>query len=159
MISVVPAAKGVTSPLEGCTVATVVFEEVQVPPVVPLLVNVSVVPMQSEEEPLTVPAVTFGETVRVMTEETGLQHPLVIAYVISVVPAAKGVTSPLEGCTVATIVFEEVQVPSIVPLLVNVSVVPMQSEEEPLTVPAVTFGETVKVTNEEAGLPHPLLIE
>ena len=78
-MSVVPAARGVTRPLDGCTVATAVFEEVQVPPAVPSLLNVSVEPMQSEEEPLTVPAVTFGETVRVVNEETGLPHPPVIA--------------------------------------------------------------------------------
>ena len=68
--------------------------------------------------PLTVPAVTFGLTVNVLNEETGLPHPVLTVYVMSVVPAATAVTTPEVAFTVATDVFVLLQVPPEVPLLV-----------------------------------------
>ena len=74
--------------------------------------------MQIGVVPLTVPAVTFGETVNVLKEDTGLPQPLLTVYVISVVPAATAVTNPVLELTVATEVLVLLQEPPAVPLLV-----------------------------------------
>ena len=73
---VVPAFMAVTRPVLAFTVATVVFELLQVPPAVPLLVYVVVAPTQSGEVPFTVPAFTLGDTVNDFDEETGLPHAI-----------------------------------------------------------------------------------
>ena len=74
--------------------------------------------MQSGDVPLTVPAVTFGSTVKVLNDDTGLPHPLFTVYVIFVVPALTAVTTPVDEFTVATDVFVLLHVPPPVPLLV-----------------------------------------
>ena len=75
---VVPALTAVTKPVPAFTDATVVFELLQVPPAVPLLVYVEVKPTQSGEVPLTVPTLIFADTVNDFDEETGPPHPLTI---------------------------------------------------------------------------------
>src|SRR6185503_349951 len=157
VISVAPAATAVTNPVDALTVATEVLVLLHAPPAVPLLVKVVVAPMQIGVVPLTVPAVTFGETVNVLNADTGLPQPLLTVYVISVVPAATAVTSPVDAFTVATEVLVLLHAPPAVPLLVKVVVPPMQIGVVPVTVPAVTFGETVNVLNADTGLPQPLL--
>jgi hypothetical protein len=62
--------------------------------------------MLSGEVPLTVPAVTFGETVNVLKELTALT-----VYVISVVPALTAVTNPVVAFTVAMEVLVLLHVP------------------------------------------------
>ena len=74
--------------------------------------------MQIGEVPLTVPAVTFGETVSVLNEETGEPQPVLTVYVMSAVPAATAVTSPVDMFTVATEVLVLLHEPPVVPLLV-----------------------------------------
>ena len=74
--------------------------------------------MQIGVVPLTVPAITFGETVRVLKEDTGLPQPLLTVYVILAVPAATAVTSPVLELTVATEVLALLHAPPAVPLLV-----------------------------------------
>ena len=74
--------------------------------------------MQIGVVPLTVPAVTFAETVNVLNDDTGLPQPLLTVYVISVVPAATAVTNPVEAFTVATEVLVLLHAPPAVPLLV-----------------------------------------
>jgi hypothetical protein len=76
VILVVPAATAVTRPVDEFTVATEVLLLLQVPPSVPLLVNVAVWPMQSGEVPLTVPAVTLAFTVSAFMALTGEAQPL-----------------------------------------------------------------------------------
>jgi hypothetical protein len=76
MILVVPALTAVTCPVDALTVATLVFELDHVPPLVPLELNVAVPPIHKGEVPLTVPADTFGFTVRAACELTGDPHPL-----------------------------------------------------------------------------------
>jgi hypothetical protein len=68
--------------------------------------------------PLTVPDVTFAETVSVLSDDTGLPQPVFTVYVISVVPAATAVTNPVEALTVATEVLVLLHEPPPVPLLV-----------------------------------------
>ena len=75
MILVVPAPAAVTTPVVAFTVATAVLLLLQVPPVLPLLVYVADRPIQSGDVPLTVPALAFGLTVRVLNEDTGLPQP------------------------------------------------------------------------------------
>ena len=58
-----PGATPVTTPVSGSTVAAAVLLLLQVPPEVPLLVNVVDAPTQIEDEPLTVPAFGVGLTV------------------------------------------------------------------------------------------------
>jgi hypothetical protein len=73
--------------------------------------------MQTGVAPLTVPAETFGETVRVLKVETGLPQPLPTVYVMSVVPAATAVTNPVLELTVATDVLVLLHEPPAVPSL------------------------------------------
>ena len=70
-----PAVKEVTSPVAGFTLATAGLLLLQVPPAVPSLVYTVVNPPHSGEVPLTVPAETFGLTVNVENEDTGLPQP------------------------------------------------------------------------------------
>ena len=74
------------------------------------------------------------------------------------VPAPTAVTRPVLEFTVATEVFEELQVPPDVPLELYVAVCPMHSGEVPLTVPADAVAFTVTVACAVAGEPHPLLM-
>ena len=74
--------------------------------------------MQIGVVPLTVPAVTLGETVKVLNEDTGLLQPELTVYVMSVVPAVTAVTNPVLEFTVATEVLVLLHVPPAVPLLV-----------------------------------------
>ena len=74
--------------------------------------------MQIGVVPLTVPAVTFAETVKVLNDDTGLPQPLLTVYVMSVVPAATAVTNPVLEFTVATDVLVLLHEPPAVPLLV-----------------------------------------
>ena len=104
------------------------------------------------------PAVTFGLTVKVLNDETGLPQPLLTVYVISDVPALTALTTPVAGITVATDVFVLLQLPPEVPLLVYVTITPIQSGDVPLTVPALTFGDTVSVLNDDTVPPHPLTV-
>ena len=82
----------------------------------------------------------FALTVNVLKEETGLPHPLLTVYVISVVPALTAVTTPVPATTVATPGTVLLHDPPTVPSLVYVAVAEIHSGEVPLTVPAVTFG-------------------
>ena len=71
-----PAATAVTTPVPPFTVATEVLLLIQLPPEVPLEVYVAVAPIQSGVMPLSVPALTFGLTVKVLPADTGLWHPV-----------------------------------------------------------------------------------
>ena len=73
--------------------------------------------IQIGDVPLTVPAVTFGDTVIVLNEDTGLPQPVLTVYVISEVPAATAVTNPETEFTVATEVLVLLHAPPAVPLL------------------------------------------
>ena len=74
--------------------------------------------MQRGEVPLTVPADTFGFTVSVLNELTGLPHPLFKVYVMFVVPSLTVVSSPVDELMVATDVLLLLHVPPLSPLLV-----------------------------------------
>src|SRR5580765_1037891 len=117
-MSAVPAATAVTSPVDAFTVATEVLVLLHAPPASPLVVYVAVAAIQSGEVPLTVPAFAFGLIVIVLNEDTGLPQPLFTVYVISAVPAATAVTSPVDAFTVATEVLVLLHTPPGVPLLV-----------------------------------------
>ena len=63
MIIALPVATPVTTPVAGLTVAVAVLLLLQLPPALPLLDNVVVEPMHTDDEPLTVPAFNTGFTV------------------------------------------------------------------------------------------------
>src|SRR4029079_5897174 len=107
--------------------------------------------------PLTVPAVTFGETVKVFKEVSGLPLQAITVYTISVVPAATAVTSPVVAFTVATEVLVLLHAPPPSPLLEYVDAAPIQSGVAPLMVPVAGSKLTVSVLNELTGLLHPVL--
>ena len=65
----------VNSPVVGLTVATAVFELLHDPPASPFDVNVALAPIQSGDEPLTVPALTFALTVTAACDKTGDPQP------------------------------------------------------------------------------------
>ena len=58
-----PAATPVTTPVAEFTVAAAVLLLLQVPPVLPLLVNAVLAPAQTVEAPFTIPAFGSGLTV------------------------------------------------------------------------------------------------
>ena len=122
--------------------ATDVERLLQVPPLVPLLEYVVVDPTQIVDAPLTVPA--FGATLTVI-DFVALAVPqlLVMVYFMVAVPAATPVTTPVAAFTEATDGVRLLQLPPLVPLLVNVAVEPTQTVEAPLTVPALASGFTV----------------
>jgi hypothetical protein len=97
------------------TVATAGLVLLHVPPDVPFDMYVVVDPIQSGSKPLTEPAVTFGLTVNVLNADTGLPQPLLIVYVILVVPALTAVTTPVPATTVATDGLLLLQLPPVVP--------------------------------------------
>ena len=109
--------------------------------------------MQRGEVPLTVPAFTLGFTVSTWDALTGLPQPLLMVYVIFVVPALTAVTTPVDELTVATPVLELLQEPPPDPLLVYVAVAAIHNGEVPLTAPALTFGLTVRFLEADTGLP------
>jgi len=108
--------------------------------------------------PLTVPAVTVGLIVTVRIALTGLPQPLLIAYVITEVPALTPVITPVPATTVATPGVALLQLPPAVPFELNVVVAPIHAVAVPLRVPAVTVGLIVTVRVALTGLPQPLLI-
>ena len=71
---VFPLDKPVTRPV-GLTLATAGFELLQVPPGSPVVVNVDNTPVQNPDEPLTVPAETFGFTVSNASVVNTSGHP------------------------------------------------------------------------------------
>ena len=114
---VVPALTAVTNPVDKLTVATVVLKLLQLPLASPSLVKAALAPIQkSGDTPLTVPADTFGITVNVLYELTGLPQPLLTVYIIFVVPAFTAVANPVDELIVATDVLLLLQAPPVVPI-------------------------------------------
>lgn len=69
MIVALPAATPVTTPVTEFTVATKLLLLLQLPPGVPLLLNVAVEPAHMVAEPLTEPALAWGLMVILEDEE------------------------------------------------------------------------------------------
>ena len=138
----VPDPTAVTTPVPEFTVAIAVLLLLQLPPVIPLLVNEAVVPAQAVAAPLTVPALGAAFTV---INFVALKVPqlLVMVYLIVEFPAATPVTTPVVAFTVATDRVTLLQLPPVVPLLVYVVTDPTQTVVAPLTVPAFGIAFTV----------------
>jgi len=127
---------GVITPVEALIVATAVLPEDQVPPVT---VEEKVVEdvEQITSVPLKVPALGAAVTVTVLVAVAAAHVPeAAIVYVIVALPAATGVTTPVEASIVATAASLVDQVP---PVCVEVNVeVPLEHIAcVPLKVPAV----------------------
>ena len=157
VIFVVPALIAVTKPVVAFTVAIPLLVELHAPPAVPVLLYVAVAPIGRLVIPLTTPADTFGLTVSIVEALTVLHEPVTV-YIILVVPAFTAVTIPVDEFTVANDVFELLQLPPGVPLLVYVEICPIHSGDRPLTTPALTAGFAVNVISfdvAKAGLAQP----
>lgn len=137
-----PAATPVTSPVTGFTVAAAVLLLLQLPPPVPLLVNIAVAAAHSVLAPLTVPALGRLPTVTT-TDALTVPHTEVTVYLIVELPAATPVTTPVVAFTVAAAVLVLLQVPPPVPSLDKVVVEPVHRKVVPLIVPAFGSGLTV----------------
>ena len=108
-------------------VATFTSLDDHVPPAFPLVVKVDEPVKQTACVPLKVPALGSAVTVTVRVLLTAEQLPeAAIVYVIVAVPDATPVTIPVVAFIVAIAVFDELQVPPAVPLLVYVVFCPTQ---------------------------------
>jgi hypothetical protein len=148
-----PAAIPVTAPVTAFTVATDGVRLFQVPPLLPLLVNVVADPAQTVVGPLIVPEFGRGLTV-IAADEIEVPQVLVTVYFMVAVPAALPVTTPVLEFTVATAVLLLLQVPTPGLLLENVVVATTQTVEDPLTIPAFGSGFTV-MSFDEVNVPQP----
>jgi predicted RNA methylase len=140
----VPAATPVISPEAALIVATVVSDELQVPPA-DVEEKVVVSPTQIFCPPLSVPAIGAAVTVIALVAVSLGQPPVPrTVYVIVAVPAATPVISPEAALIVATVVFDELQVP---PAAVDEKVVvnPTQIFCPPLRAPAAGGSVTITV--------------
>ena len=128
-----PAATPVITPVLAFTVAILVFEEEYTPPVV---VELNVVVALGQTVCVPVKAFTVGLVFTVTVVLTESLQPLafVTIYFITEVPAATGVTIPVEELMVATPVVALLHTPLAVALL-NVAVEPIQI----LVVPVIGF--------------------
>lgn len=129
----VPALSPLINPVDELMLATEVFDETQVPPVM-VDVKVFMLPLHIAWVPANVPA--FGMLTVTDLLVLTLAHPpeLVTVYIIVAVPLFIPVINPLV-LTVAMLVFEDDQVP---PATVDkkVVVLPLQMPCVPLNVPA-----------------------
>jgi hypothetical protein len=150
----VPSKTGVINPVEAFIVATPVDPDCQVPPALPLVVNVTVLLEQSACVPLSVPALAAAVTVTVRVAVAFVQgaDPVTV-YVIVAVPAAMPDMAPVDAFTVATAASLVVHAPPAVPLLVKVVLPPTQIACVPLTVPALGAATTVTVVDPDAEKP------
>ena len=152
-----PAATPVTTPVVASTVAAAVLLLLQLPPPVPLLVNVAVLPAHNADAPLTLPAAGNAFTVTVVDiDDCPQPEPDVTIYVIVAEPAATPVTTPVDAFTVAADVLLLLQVPPLLPLLVKAVVEPTQTDGVPPIVPA--FGSGLTVIGYEALLVPQLVV-
>lgn len=143
MITGVPDATPVTTPLDEPTVACAVLLLVHVPPAI-LLLNVVVWPTHT----VGVPVITDGAAFTV--NDVVREHPVLKVYVMVTVPAATPVTIPLVEPTVAVSKSLLLQVP---PPVASVSV--LVDPTQTFIVPVIVAGSglTVTVTAELALQP------
>jgi len=137
-----PVAMPVTMP-ELPIAATPLLLLLQDPPEVVLLKAVAA-PTQTAAEPVIVPAAGNGFTVTVVVANA-VPQLLVAVYVIVAVPAPTPVTTPvlpMEAIDVLLLLHEP---PAVLEELLNVTVAPAHTVEEPVMLPAATDGLTVTV--------------
>jgi hypothetical protein len=137
-----PGETAVTIPVSEPTVAIEVLLLLQVPPGV-ILLKFAVVPTQADKGPV----IRAGSGFTVITAVA--MQPEESIYVITVVPAETPVTTPVEGPTVATAVFELLHTP--VPGAVKVIVDPTQTLPGPEIGPAPMLTVTVTETEQPEG--------
>ena len=142
----VPGATPVTTPVPEFTVATAVLLLLQLPPLVPLLVNVVVDPTQTVAAPLTVPAFGSGFTVSALVAV--VEHPpLVTVYLTVTVPAVKPVTTRVDVFILAEPVpFNIDQVPPAVASVKAGVVAPTHTVAAPPPI-AATVGKAFTVSD------------
>jgi hypothetical protein len=151
----VPDEIAVTTPVDILTVATASLSLNQLPPASPLVLNAVVPLTQIESAPLIVPALDAAVTVTTVDAVSFAQPPEpVTIYLIVVVPADTGVTTPLPFI-VATPVDTELHEPP-VPVVDKVVVPLEQIEVVPLMSPASGAEVMVTVLVAVASLQPPM---
>jgi hypothetical protein len=141
VIAVVPAAMPYTSPVVASTVATAVFELLQVP--VPISPRVVTAPAHTKVAPKIVPG--NGLTVTIEVEE----QPLAFVKLMIAVPADTPVTRPDPGTTVATVVLPLLHVP--IPPSLKVVVEATHTTPVPIMGPGIEFTVITAVTKQLPG--------
>lgn len=149
---VLPAATPLTTPVAEFTEAAAGLLLLQIPPVVPLLVNVTDKPAHTAEAPFTTPAFGTGFTVTIVETELFAQSDDTL-YVIVAVPVPMPKTIPLAS-TIAAAGLLLLHDPPGVPLLVKLIVEPAHTADGPLIVPALATGLTtiLNVVNDDPQL-------
>jgi hypothetical protein len=137
----IPALMPVTFP-DASTIAIVVLSLLQLPPGVPLLLNVMIDPGHTEVSPLIAPAFAGAVTVTVVVFSV-VPHVFVTEYVIVAVPAATPFTIPVAGSMVTEAVLLLLHVPPEV-VLNNWVLLPAQTVDVPVI--AGTTGNEPRVT-------------
>jgi hypothetical protein len=150
VISELPAATAVTTPVELLIVATLTSALDHVPPESPSVSKSDVLPEHTASVPLSVPASGAVVTVAVLVAVASEHPPVpVTVYVMSELPAATAVTTPVELLIVATLTSALDQVPPESPSVSKSDVLPEHTASVPLRVPAtgavVTFTVAVAV--------------
>ena len=97
---------------------------------------------QTEAGPVIVPADGDGLTV-IPDELLAVPQTVVTLYVMVALPAATPITTPVDEFTVATAVLLLLQLPPVLPLLVNVVARPAHTAVAPFIVPALAVALTV----------------
>ena len=136
-----PAAMAVTTPVVELTVAAAGLLLLQVPPLLPLLVNVADKPAHTEDAPLTEPAFATALTFTV-AEVEDVAHAEVTVYVMVAVPVPVPKTTPFTS-TIAIAALLVLHIPPAVPLVLKLIVELAHTLEGPLIVPALAAGLTV----------------
>jgi hypothetical protein len=154
-MSELPVATAVTTPVELLIVATLSSALDHVPPESPSVSKSDVLPEHTASVPLSVPASGAVVTVAVLVAVASEHPPVpVTVYVMSELPAATAVTTPVELLIVATLTSALDQVPPESPSVSKSDVLPEHTASVPLRVPAtgavVTF--TVAVVEDEQPL-------
>ena len=123
LMVVEPANTGVISPVEASTVAIASSSLDHTPPASPFDVKVAVALIQTESDPLNVPAFGAVVTVTVLVAVSFAQPPVpVTTYLIVDVPADTPVINPELALMVATPVLVELHAPPVSPSVVKVTV-------------------------------------
>ena len=135
-----PAAMAVTTPVVELTVAAAGLLLLQVPPLLPVLVNVVDRPAHTVAAPFTEPAFATALTVTVAEVEEVAQAEVTV-YVIVAVPVPVPKTTPFAS-TIAMEALLVLHTPPGVPVVLKAMVELVHTLEGPLIVPAFAAGLT-----------------
>lgn len=147
-----PAATPVTTPVVEFTDAAAALLLLQVPPLIPLVVNVVDKPLHTDDAPLIEPAFATAFTLTSCVA-VDVPQPFDTVYVIVVFPGVTLVTTPVVASTVAIPIALLLHDPPLFPVELKLIVEPIHTDDPPLIVPAFRTGFTVTGADAVA-VPH-----